>query len=216
MANEKLTELVFILDRSGSMASLVSDTIGGFNAMIEKQKKEEGECLVSTVLFDDRSEVLHDRLPLAEVEPLTEKDYYARGCTALIDALGGAVHHVEQVHKYIRKEDVPAHTMFVITTDGMENASHRYDADQVRKMIARHEEQDGWEFLFIGANIDAVSTAAHYGIRPERAVKYKADARGTELLYEAVCETVSSVRCARKVSDDWSKKIAEDTKKRGE
>ena len=159
-----ITELVFILDRSGSMAGLESDTIGGFNAMIEKQKKEDGECYISTVLFDDRSEVLHDRVRLSEIKPMTDKEYTVRGCTALIDALGGAIRHIGNIHKYARAEDVPEHTMFVITTDGMENASHNYSSDEVKKMIERQKNKYGGEFIFIGANIDAVNVARHYGI----------------------------------------------------
>ena len=155
-----VTELVFILDRSGSMSGLESDTIGGFNAMIEKQKKQNGECYVSTVLFDNVSEVLHDRVKLADIKPMTDKEYTVRGCTALIDALGGAIHHIGNVHKFARNEDVPEHTVFVITTDGMENASRKYSSDKVKAMIERQKEKYGWEFLFIGANIDAVETAA--------------------------------------------------------
>ena len=158
-----ITELVFILDRSGSMAGLESDTIGGFNSMIEKQKKQDGGCYVSTVLFDDESEVLHDRVTLGDIPKMTDNDYTVRGCTALIDAIGGAIHHIGNIHKYARNEDVPEHTMFVITTDGQENASHRYTSEQVKKMIERQKEKYGWEFLFIGANIDAVETAARSG-----------------------------------------------------
>ena len=178
---QNLTELVFILDRSGSMQGLEGDTIGGFNAMIEKQKKEPGEAYVSTVLFDDRSEVLHDRIKVGEVRPITEREYYVQGCTALLDAIGGAIHHIGNIHKYARPEDVPEHTLFVITTDGMENASRRYTAPQVREMIQRQKEKYGWEFLFLGANIDAVETAGRFGIDADRAVDYVPDGRGTEL-----------------------------------
>lgn len=209
-----VTELVFILDRSGSMAGLESDTIGGFNALIEKQKKEDGDCFVSTVLFDDRCEVLHDRVPLEKVKPLTDRDYTVRGCTALIDALGGAIHHIGNIHKYARPEDVPAHTLFVITTDGMENASHRYTADEVRKMVEREKEQYGWEFLFIGANIDAVETAGNYGIAADRAANYHADGVGTRLVYEAVSETVTNMRACCPMNADWSGRLDEDYKKR--
>ena len=205
-----LTELVFILDRSGSMSGLESDTIGGFNAMIEKQKKEAGECFVSTVLFDNESTVLHDRLPLAQVETLTARDYQVGGCTALIDAIGGAIHHIGNIHKYARKEDVPAHTMFVIMTDGMENASRRYSSDEVKRKIERQKEKYGWEFLFIGANIDAVETAKHYGIAPNRAVNYHADQDGTRVVYEAVSEAVCNLRASKAVSDDWSDRINRD------
>ena len=144
---KNLTEIVFILDRSGSMSGLETDTIGGFNSMIEKQKKENGEALISTVLFDNVSEVIHDRVPVQKVEPMTDRDYSVRGCTALLDAIGGAIHHIGNVHKYARKEDVPEHTLFVITTDGMENASRRYDSEKVKKMIERQKEKYGWEFL---------------------------------------------------------------------
>lgn len=172
---KNLTEIVFILDRSGSMSGLETDTIGGFNSMIEKQKKENGEALISTVLFDNVSEVIHDRVPVQKVEPMTDRDYSVRGCTALLDAIGGAIHHIGNVHKYARNEDVPEHTLFVITTDGMENASRRYDSETVKKMIERQKEKYGWEFLFLGANIDAVETAKHFGIGADRAVNYHSD-----------------------------------------
>ena len=192
-----ITELVFILDRSGSMSGLEKDTIGGFNSMIEKQKKQDGECYVSTVLFENVSEVLHDRVKLSEIKPMTDRDYTVRGCTALIDAIGGAIHHIGNVHKYARPEDVPENTMFIITTDGMENASHRYTSDRVKAMIGRQKEKYGWEFLFIGANIDAVETARSYGIDEDRAVNYNADSKGTGILYESVACAVSNVRkCA--------------------
>lgn len=210
-----VTELVFILDRSGSMAGLESDTIGGFNAMIEKQKKEEGECYVSTVLFDNYSEVLHDRIKLSEIKPMTDKEYTVRGCTALIDAIGGAIHHIGNVHKYARKEDVPQHTMFIITTDGMENASHIYDSNKVKQMIERQKEKYGWEFLFIGANIDAVETARNFGIDENRAVNYNADKKGTHILYETVSKAVYSVRANAPLQDNWSDEINADYKKRG-
>ena len=168
-----MTELVFILDRSGSMSGLEKDTIGGFNSMIEKQKREEGEALVSTVLFDSESVVIHDRLPLGRVPRMTEKEYFTRGCTALLDAVGGAIHHIGNIHKYARKEDVPEKTMFIITTDGYENASRRYDYEKVRKMIERQKSRHGWEFLFLGANIDAAAEAKRFGIGEDRAVNYK-------------------------------------------
>lgn len=204
------TELVFIIDRSGSMAGLEKDTIGGFNAMIEKQKKEKGECLVSTVLFDNTSEVLHDRVKLSEIRTMNEDEYYVRGCTALIDAIGGAIHHIGNVHKYARKEDVPEHTMFIITTDGMENASQRYCSDDVKRMIERQKSKYGWEFLFIGANIDAVETAARYGIEKDRAVDYRADREGTAVLYSAVSDAVCEIRNHKAVSGSWRKKIESD------
>ncbi len=208
------TELVFILDRSGSMSGLERDTIGGFNAMIEKQKKQKGECFVSTILFDNVSEVLHDRIKLSDVPKMTEDDYTVRGCTALIDAIGGAIHHIGNIHKYARNEDVPEHTMFIITTDGMENASRKYDSDKVKKMIKRQKEKYGWEFLFIGANIDAVETANRYGIDSDRAVNYNADSVGTHVLYESVAKAVSSVRGSQRLGDEWREGIDEDYKNR--
>ena len=207
---QNLTELVFILDRSGSMQGLEGDTIGGFNAMIEKQKKEPGEAFVSTVLFDDQTEVLHDRVKVGEVWPITEKEYYVRGCTALLDAVGGAIHHIGNIHKYARPEDVPEHTLFVITTDGMENASRRYSARRVKEMIQRQKEKYGWEFLFLGANIDAVETAKHFGIGADRAVNYHSDHKGTQLNYEVLSEAVSAVRCSVPLGTNWKKRIDED------
>lgn len=204
-----LTELVFILDRSGSMAGLEGDTIGGFNAMIAKQKKEDGKALVSTVLFDNNSEVLHDRMPLESVVPMTNKDYTVRGCTALLDALGGAIKHISNIHKYARPEDVPEHTVFVITTDGMENASRKFSADEVKKLIEEKKEL-GWEFIFLAANIDAVSTASRFGISENRAVNYHADSAGTGLVYETVCAAVSNLRGGRKMTSEWREKIDED------
>ena len=219
MMSEKIkngiTELVFILDRSGSMAGLESDTIGGFNAMIEKQKTQDGECYVSTVLFDNVSEVLHDRVKLTDIKPMTDREYTVRGCTALIDAIGGAVHHIGNVHKYARREDVPEHTIFVITTDGMENASHRYSSDTVKKMIERQKEQYGWEFLFVGANIDAVETATQYGINSDRAVNYHADPKGTACLYDNVSDVVFCVRMGHDIENNWSEKLNKDFKSRG-
>ena len=210
-----VTELVFILDRSGSMAGLESDTIGGFNAMIEKQKKQDGKCYVSTVLFDNVSEVLHDRVNLSDIKPMTDKEYTVRGCTALIDALGGAIHHIGNIHKYARKEDVPEHTMFIITTDGMENASRKYSSAEVKAMIERQKEKYGWEFLFIGANIDAVETAAQYGISEDRAVNYVPDPTGTHILYDSVSAVVCDVRARKCVDNSWGEKLNKDYLKRG-
>ena len=207
---KNLTELVFILDKSGSMAGLESDTIGGFNAMIAKQKKQDGECLVSTVLFNDRDTVIHDRVSLDKVRPMTECDYCVGGCTALIDAIGGAIHHIANVHKYAREEDVPENTIFIITTDGMENASHRYSSDKVKQMIEKEKSKYGWEFLFIGANIDAVETAKHYGIDESRAVNYHADEKGTEVLFKTVSAAVCTARKNKSMADNWSKAINED------
>lgn len=205
-----LTELVFILDRSGSMSGLESDTIGGFNAMIEKQKKEAGEAYVSTILFNNVSKVLHDRIELKNIPKMTEEDYTVQGCTALIDAIGGAIRHIGNIHKYARPEDVPVHTMFIITTDGQENASCQYSSDEVRKMIERQKEKYGWEFLFIGANIDAVETAAHFGIGRNRAVNYNADSKGTQVLYETLSAPISAMRADMDISEDWSQSIEED------
>ena len=210
-----MTELVFILDRSGSMNGLEKDTVGGFNAMIEKQKKEAGEALVSTVLFDNESVVIHDRLPLDRVPRMTEKEYFTRGCTALLDAVGGAIYHIGNIHKYARRQDVPEKTMFIITTDGYENASKRYDYEKVRKMIEWQKEKYGWEFLFLGANIDAAAEARRFGIGADRAVNYKCDEAGTALNYEVISEAVCSVRASRPLSADWKKRIDEDVRKRG-
>jgi len=210
-----LTELVFILDRSGSMSGLEADTIGGFNAMIEKQKKEAGEAYVSTILFDNESQVIHDRLTLNSVPRLTEEEYFVRGCTALLDAIGGAIHHIGNVHKYVRKEDVPQRTLFVITTDGMENASREYSYHKVRKMIERQKEKYGWEFLFLGANIDAAREAKRFGISADHAANYHCDEQGTALNYEVISEAVSRVRCCAPLTADWKARIDEDFEKRG-
>jgi len=210
-----MTELIFILDRSGSMSGLERDTIGGFNSMIEKQKKEEGEAVVSTVLFDNESVVIHDRLPLSKVPRMTEEEYFTRGCTALLDAVGGAIHHIGNVHKYARKEDVPEKTMFIITTDGYENASKRYGYDKVRRMIERQKEKYGWEFLFLGANIDAAAEAKRFGIGEDRAVTYKCDEEGTALNYEVISEAVRTVRASRPLGASWKNRIDEDVQKRG-
>ena len=212
---KNLTEIVFILDRSGSMAGLEDDTIGGFNAMIEKQKREPGEAIISTVLFDNCNEVIHDRLDLRRIEPMTRKEYYVRGCTALLDAVGGAIHHIGNVHKYAREEDRPEKTLFVITTDGMENASRCYNYAKVKKMIEKQKEKYGWEFLFLGANIDAAKEAARFGIHADRAANYHADHQGTGVIYETVSEAISQVRACRPMSAGWKAPIDEDYKKRG-
>ena len=211
-----MTELVFILDRSGSMAGLEKDTIGGFNAMLEKQRKEPGDAVVSTVLFDTRVEVIHDRVALADVPDLTDREYYVRGCTALLDAVGGAIHHIGNVHKYARREDVPEKTLFIITTDGMENASRRYTYDKVRRMIEHEKEKYGWEFLFLGANIDAAAEAKRFGIDESMAANYHCDEEGTALNYEVISEAITSVRaCAAPLSADWKQKIDADYRRRG-
>ena len=211
---QNLTELVFILDRSGSMQGMEDDTIGGFRSMLEKQKEEAGEALVSTLLFDDRCEVFHDRVDLREVKPITREDYVVCGCTALLDAVGGAIRHIGNVHRYARPEDVPEHTLFVIITDGMENASRRYTARQVREMIRLRTEKYGWEFLFLGANIDAVETAGHLGISPDRAVNYHCDSAGTRLNFEVVGQAAAAVRRSAPLDARWKDAIEEDFRKR--
>ena len=213
---KNLTEMVFILDKSGSMSGLEADTIGGFNSMIEKQKKEDGEALVSTVLFSNESIVLHDRVDLRKIEPMTDRQYYVGGCTALIDAIGGAIHHIGNVHKYAREEDRPEHTIFIITTDGMENASRHYSAERVKEMVNRQKEKYGWEFLFLGANIDAIATAGRFGISADRAANYNSDHEGTALNYEVLADAVNDMRCCSKpIGAGWKKRIEEDFKKRG-
>ena len=213
---KNLTEIVFILDRSGSMAGLEEDTIGGFNAMIEKQKKEQGEALVSTVLFDNETQVLHDRVDIQKVAPMTRKDYFVRGCTALLDAVGGAIHHIGNVHKYAREEDRPEKTLFVITTDGQENASRKYSYDRLKAMIQRQQEKYGWEFLFLGANIDAAAEAARFGIDADRAANYHADRQGTGVIYETMNDAICQVRrCAAPLSADWKKRVDADYNNRG-
>ena len=207
---KNLTEIVFILDRSGSMAGLEGDTIGGFNAMIEKQRLEPGEALVSTVLFDNHSDVIHDRLTLDRIPRLTSREYYVRGCTALLDAVGSAISHIATIHKYAREEDKPEKTLFVITTDGMENASRRYTYEMVRNLIEKQKREYGWEFLFLGANIDAAREAARFGIHPDRAVDYRADHRGTRVIYETVSETVRDFRASKPMTAGWKQKIEAD------
>ncbi|WP_243111821.1 vWA domain-containing protein [Butyrivibrio sp. CB08] len=220
--NKNLTEIVYILDRSGSMGGLEADTIGGFNAMMEKQKKTGEKALVSTVLFDDVCEVIHDRVPLDKVEEMTGEQYYVRGCTALLDAVGGAIHHIGNVHKYAREEDRPGKTIFVITTDGFENASRKYSREKIEKMVRRKQEKYGWEFIFIGANIDAYAEAQKYGIRKDRAVNYVSDSVGTANVYAGVS---AAVCCTLKASAEnyhmemdesgWADEINEDYVRRG-
>ena len=210
-----LTEIVFILDRSGSMAGLEEDTIGGFNAMIERQKSQEGEALVSTVLFDDRQEVLHDRQRLDQIGAITRNDYYVRGCTALLDAVGSAMHHIRTIHKYARREDRPEKTIFIITTDGYENASRRYSYEKVKRMV-EGQKKLGWEFLFLGANIDAISVAGRFGIAPERAANFHNDSEGTALNYNVLSETVCAYRMDRPISSEWKAQIDRDFAERSE
>lgn len=217
-----LTEIVFILDRSGSMGGLESDTIGGFNSMISRQKKEKGEALVSTVLFDNVSEVLYDRVPMEKVPEMTDKDYYVRGCTALLDAIGGAIHHIGNIHKYARDEDRPEKTLFIITTDGLENSSRQYSYDKVKKMVERKQKKYGWEFLFIGANMDAVREAGRFGIKADRAADYVCDEKGSGIVYEAMNKAVSVMRmapagqCGQAMeASAWNREIQADFQKRG-
>ena len=209
-----LTELVFILDRSGSMRGLESDTIGGFNGMIDNQKKVDGKCYVTTVLFDTRFDRLHDRAELNEIKLMTDKDYCVGGCTALLDAIGDTIRHITQIHKYARPEDVPEHTTFVIMTDGMENASHRYSSQKVKEMIEHEKEKYGWEFHFLAANIDAVETASHIGIMADRSVDYLADSEGTDVAFKTVSDAVCSQRMGMPIDGSWCRKIKSDFKKR--
>ena len=211
-----LTEMVFILDRSGSMSGLECDTIGGFNSFIANQRKSNGEALVSVVLFDDKSEVIYDRVDLQRVEQMNEKDYFVRGCTALLDAMGGAINHIGNIHKYVRKDDVPEHTIFIITTDGMENASHNYSSDAIKKLVERQKDKYNWEFIFLGANIDAVETAAKYGIGKDRTVNYCHDSVGVANCFEDIDYAVRGLRssCAA-VPQDWKMKTEIDYEKRG-
>ncbi|MBO5219153.1 MAG: VWA domain-containing protein [Clostridia bacterium] len=209
-----ITEIVFILDKSGSMSGLEADTIGGFNAMIDKQRRLEGDTWVSTVLFDNDSTVLHDRVKLERVPRMTERDYTPGGCTALLDAVGGAIRHIGNIHKYARPEDVPSKTMFVITTDGMENASRRYDYEAVRQMIEAQKAR-GWEFLFLGANIDAAAEAKRFGIDAPHAVDYRCNEAGTALNYEVLSDAIATVRSGAKLKKSWKARIEADFKKRG-
>ena len=212
---EDLTELVFILDRSGSMSGLEEDTIGGFNSLVEKQKQQRGKCLVTTVLFDSRVVTLHDRVELQDLRPMTREDYCVGGCTALLDALGGTIRHIANIHRYARPEDVPARTSFVIMTDGLENASRCFGSDEVKRMIRHEKEKYGWEFLFLAANIDAVESARSIGIDADRAANYHADGRGTQVAYEAVSCAISARRnCPAPLSADWSAKVNRDYESR--
>ncbi|MDO4501454.1 MAG: VWA domain-containing protein [Erysipelotrichaceae bacterium] len=210
---KNLTEVVFIIDESGSMSGLEKDTVGGFNSTIKKQKEEEGECLVSTVFFNSVSRVLHDRIDSREISDMKEKDYYPNGCTALVDALGDSIKHIKRVHRYIREEDVPEKTLFVITTDGMENASRKYSMAQVKKMIEDQKEK-GWEFIFLAANIDAYETARDYGIDMELCAPYVNDAKGNEVKFACMSEAISQVRVDGCISPDWNKAAKKDYKKR--
>ncbi len=211
-----LTELVFVLDMSGSMNHLTEDTIGGFNSVLKEQNDHKGEVLVTTYLFNNYSKMIHDRLPIDRVPPMTAEDYSARGCTALLDALGGAIDHIAGIHRYARGEDVPEHTVFIITTDGMENASHKYSAEHVRRKISHEQEKYGWEFIFLAANIDALKTAEAYGIDRRRAVNYIPDSEGTERVYETVSRAARNVRERVRLSADlsWRESIDSDYERR--
>jgi uncharacterized protein YegL len=209
-----LTEIVFILDRSGSMSGLESDTIGGYNSLLKKQKATAGKALISTILFDNCSEVLIDRIDLKAVPFMTEKEYSTQGCTALLDAIGGAIKHIGNIHKYAREEDQPENTLFIITTDGLENASHRYNYESVKKLIELEKEKYGWEFIFLGANIDAVEVAGRFGICAERAANYNADGEGTQLNYAIMNEEIQNLRMNKGISHDWKDRIDKDYKKR--
>lgn len=209
-----LTEIVFILDKSGSMSGLEKDTIGGYNSFIEKQKIVEGEALVSTVLFSDENEVVHDRIPISKVEPMNDAQYSVGGCTALLDAIGGAIHHIGNVHKYAREEDVPEKTIFVITTDGEENSSRNYDYRRIKQMIERQQEKYKWEFLFLGANIDAIGEASKLGIRRDRAVRYECDGVGTNLNFATVSDAIGCVRVGKAIKENWCEEIVAYQKKK--
>ena len=209
-----LTELVFILDRSGSMCGLENDTIGGYNSMLDKQKKEPGEAIVTTVLFDDRYELLHDRINLTGIKLLTDKEYYTRCSTALLDAIGKTINKIINVQRNTEENEQAENIVFVITTDGMENSSREYDYQKIRKLIEHQKSKYGWEFIFLGANIDAEGTAERFGVGKDRAATYNADKEGTLLNYEVISETVSYLRANRSISDDWKKRIDEDFKKR--
>ena len=210
-----LTEIVFILDRSGSMGGLETDTVGGFNAMLERQKKAEGEALLSTLLFSNETEVLHDRADIRQVEPLSLQDYRVGGNTALLDAIGGAIRHIGELHRRASEDERPSHTLFAITTDGQENASHRYGYAELKRLIERQKERYGWEFLFLGANMDAVAAASRFGIDADRAVRYHCDSAGIALNYEAVGEAILTLREKSALDRDWGARIREDYQKRG-
>lgn len=215
MMKKDLTELVFILDRSGSMSGLESDTIGGYNAMLEKQKKEPGEARITTVLFDDMYELLHDRISLKGIKTITDKEYYVRGTTALLDAVGKTINKIGNVQKHISEDERAEHVMIVITTDGMENASREFSYEKVRQMIEHYKSKYGWEFIFLGANIDAIDVAERFGISKDRAANYHADSEGTVLNYNVISETISNIRANKSISKNWKKSIEEDFKKRG-
>jgi uncharacterized protein YegL len=211
---DNLTEIVFILDRSGSMSGLESDTIGGYNSLLEKQKATPGKAIISTILFNSLSEIIHDRIDLQKVPLMSEREYCAQGCTALLDAIGGAIKHIGNIHKYAREEDRPVNTLFIITTDGMENSSRVYSYKNIQKLIQIEKEKYGWEFIFLGANIDAIEVASRFGISEERAANYNADSEGTILNFKIMNEEIQNLRMCRSISPDWKKRIDKDYKKR--
>lgn len=213
-----LTELVFVLDRSGSMSGLESDTIGGFNGMIDKQKRQEGEANVTTVLFDDQYEWIHDHFPIEAIRPLTEEDYYVRGCTALLDAVGKTIQKMDSIQKNLPESRKAEKVIFVITTDGLENASREYTYETVRRQIESHKSQYGWEFLFLGANMDAVSEAKKFGISEDRSVTFENDSEGVAVNYRAVEQALGSMReaaCMAEIDGSWKDEIEKDFKRRG-
>lgn len=205
-----ITELVFIIDKSGSMSGFEADTIGGFNSTIEQQKEQGGKVYVSTVLFNQTSQVIHDRVDMEKIDPMTRKDYRVSGCTALLDAIGDAIHHIGNIHKYAHPEDIPEHTVFVITTDGMENASRRYTSEEIKTKIKRQTEKYGWEFIFLAANIDAVETAGRFGIREDRAANYRQTQEGVGKSYQAMSDAIFCVRNNRADEMDLKRSLKED------
>lgn len=211
---KNITDLVFILDRSGSMYGLETDTIGGFNSVLAKNKEQDGECFVSTVLFDDETKVLHDRLNIQDVAPMTAKEYTLGGCTALLDAVGGAIRHHDMIQRYQPEDHKSNQVIFVIITDGLENASYKYSYDQVKEMIKGHE-SSGWEFMFLGANIDAAAEAGRMGIKLENAANYVHDGTGTKAVYEDVCEAVSHCRTFGAMPTASFSRTRADHRKRG-
>jgi len=210
-----LTELVFILDKSGSMSGLEADTIGGFNSMLAKQQASEGECRITTVLFDNNYELLHDRVDIRAVSPITEKEYQVGGMTALLDAIGRTIHKIANVQKHTAEDYRAEKVMFVIITDGEENSSKEYTADMVKALIERQKRKYGWEFIFLGANIDAVQTASRIGITPDRAIDYLADSKGTELNFKVMASAVATFREAGTVNEACFEEIRQDVKRRG-
>lgn len=208
--NKNLSEIVFILDRSGSMEDLEKDTIGGFNSMLKKQKKEEGHANVTTILFDDKIEFLHERQEIQSVKPITDKEYFVRGCTALLDAIGYSINFMVKTQKTIADDKKANNVIFIITTDGYENASVEFTYNKIKKMINTQKEKYNWQFLFIGANIDAIETAGLFGISEEYACNYIADEKGTKLTYEVMDSAISYSRQNKNLDKSWKKNLEED------